>query len=208
MKKPPLAAPPARAGGRNSVRIIGGQWRRRLLRFPDSIGLRPTPDRVRETLFNWLGQDLTGHHCLDLFAGSGALGLEALSRGALSVTLVEQSRDVVASLRSNAEMLTMSSPRLIIHCGDALEFLSRRGQSTEPRFDIVFLDPPFAAGWIEQVMPLLAGVLNAQARVYVETQNVAALGDGWEIARAGRAGVVHYALARACPSTSAGVTEH
>ncbi|MBP8868359.1 MAG: RsmD family RNA methyltransferase, partial [Propionivibrio sp.] len=89
----------------NTVRIIGGQWRRRLLRFPDSEGLRPTPDRVRETLFNWLGQDLEGLSCLDLFAGSGALGFEAASRGAARVVMVEQSPRVFAALEENARLL-------------------------------------------------------------------------------------------------------
>ena len=89
----------------NSVRIIGGDYRRRVLQFPDSEGLRPTPDRVRETLFNWLGQELDGWHCLDLFAGSGALGFEAASRGAERVVLVEQAPKVLAALRENHEML-------------------------------------------------------------------------------------------------------
>ena len=87
----------------NSVRIIGGQYRRRVLKFPDSEGLRPTPDRVRETLFNWLGQELDGWNCLDLFAGSGALGFEAVSRGAAKVVMVEQAPRVLAALRENAK---------------------------------------------------------------------------------------------------------
>jgi 16S rRNA (guanine966-N2)-methyltransferase len=105
----------------NTVRIIGGEWRRRLLRFPDSPGLRPTPDRVRETLFNWLGNDLSGLSCLDLFAGSGALGFEAASRGAERVVLVDSSPKVLAALELNARTLGMAG-RLEIVRSDAVRF--------------------------------------------------------------------------------------
>src|SRR3989304_10082248 len=106
----------------NRVRIIGGLWRSRMITFPDSHGLRPTPDRVRETLFNWLGQDLTGRHCLDLYAGSGALGYEALSRGAASVTMVERAVRALRALQANAALLGARGLNLV--CGAALEFLA------------------------------------------------------------------------------------
>ncbi|HVQ62861.1 MAG TPA: 16S rRNA (guanine(966)-N(2))-methyltransferase RsmD, partial [Burkholderiales bacterium] len=104
---------------RNTVRIIGGQWRSRILEFPDAADLRPTPDRVRETLFNWLGQDLGGKNCLDLFAGSGALGFEALSRGAVSAVMVEKDPEVLRALRENAQKL--GAKGLTVVRGDALE---------------------------------------------------------------------------------------
>ncbi len=175
----------------NSVRIIGGRYRRRVLPFPDSEGLRPTPDRVRETLFNWLGQDLDGWHCLDLFAGSGALGFEAASRGAARVVLVEQAPKVLAALRENAGML-QNPPEVEIRRGDALQYLA----STKLKFDLVFLDPPFGKGWIDRLEPLLPGVLNEDAAIYVEAeQEIEALGD-WHSVRHGKAGEVHYQLMR------------
>lgn len=109
--------------GANTVRIIGGAWRGRLIRFGKNLPIRPTPDRVRETLFNWLGQDLTGTRCLDLFAGSGALGFEALSRNASHVDFVDQSRAICAQLRSTAT--TLDAARFEIHCCGAIEFLER-----------------------------------------------------------------------------------
>src|SRR5687768_15611050 len=111
-----------RADGRNAVRIIGGEWRSRVLKFPDAPGLRPTADRVRETLFNWLGQDLSGYACLDLYAGSGALGFESASRGAASVTLVESGRAAFEALRENARLL--GADRVRLERSDALEFLA------------------------------------------------------------------------------------
>ena len=175
----------------NSLRIIGGRYRRRILRFPDSQGLRPTPDRVRETLFNWLGQDLAGEHCLDLFAGSGALGFEALSRGAARVVLVEREPKVLAALRENAKSLE-DPPGMEIMRGDALQYLA----STKSKFDLIFLDPPFDKGWIPRLEPLLAGVANEDAAVYIEAElEVGALGD-WRAMRHGKAGEVHFHLMR------------
>ena len=130
-----------RQKGSNSVRIIGGEWRSRRIRFPDAAGLRPTPDRVRETLFNWLGQDLTGRRCLDIFAGSGALGFEALSRGAAEVVMVESSRLAWRGLRATADELGAGA-RLRLVAGDALHFLA----APAGVFDIVFLDPPYGTG--------------------------------------------------------------
>ena len=175
----------------NSVRIIGGQWRRRILRFPDSEGLRPTPDRVRETLFNWLGQELDGQYCLDLFAGSGALGFEAASRGAAKVVMVETGGRVLASLNDNAELLKAGAV-LEIKRVDALQYLN----STQAKFDLVFLDPPYHKGWIPRLEPLLPKVLNEDAAVYVEAEHeIEALGD-WRTVRHGKAGEVHFHLLR------------
>ena len=175
----------------NSLRIIGGRYRRRILRFPDSEGLRPTPDRVRETLFNWLGQDLAGEQCLDLFAGSGALGFEALSRGAARVVMVEREPKVLAALRDNAKTLE-NPPGMEIIRGDALQYLA----STKSKFDLIFLDPPFNKGWIPRLEPALAGVANEDAAVYIEAEHeVAALGD-WRAVRHGKAGEVHFQLMR------------
>ena len=175
----------------NSLRIIGGRYRRRILRFPDSEGLRPTPDRVRETLFNWLGQDLAGEQCLDLFAGSGALGFEALSRGAARVVMVEPASKVIAALHGNAKMLE-NPPGLEIVRGDALQYLA----STKSKFDLIFLDPPFDKGWIPRLEPLLAGVANEDAAVYIEAEHeVGALGN-WRAVRHRKAGEVHFHLMR------------
>ena len=175
----------------NTVRIIGGQYRRRVLKFPDSEGLRPTPDRVRETLFNWLGQELDGWHCLDIFAGSGALGFEAASRGAARVVMVEQSAKVLAALRANAEML--QNPREVeIIRADALQYLA----SPKAKFDLIFLDPPYHKGWIARLEPLLTGVLNEDGALYVEAEyEIASLGD-WRTERHGQAGEVHFHLLR------------
>lgn len=175
----------------NSLRIIGGQWRRRVLKFPDSEGLRPTPDRVRETLFNWLGQELDGWHCLDLFAGSGALGFEAASRGAAKVVMIEQAPRVLAALHANAEMIGAASA-VEIRRGDAIQYLS----STKVKFDLIFLDPPYNKGWIPRLEPLLPGVLNEGAVLYVEAEHeLEALGE-WRTVRHGKAGEVHFHLMR------------
>ena len=182
-----------RKQGGNSVRIIGGVWRSRVLRFPDATGLRPSPDRVRETLFNWLGQDLTGLACLDLFAGSGALGFEAASRGARSVVMTEDDRAAAAALRANAVLLDAKSWRLA--AGDALEFLRlHRAGHPGGLFDVVFLDPPFGTDLLARVMPLLPQVLAPGARVYVESDEALKVPEGWELLRQGKAGVVHYHL--------------
>lgn len=175
----------------NSLRIIGGRYRRRVLRFHDSEGLRPTPDRVRETLFNWLGQELDGEHCLDLFAGSGALGFEAASRGAARVVMIEAAAKVLAALNESAKMLG-NPPEVEIMRADALQYLS----STKSKFDLVFLDPPFKKGWIGCLEPLLSGVANEDAAIYIEAEHeIEALGD-WRTVRHGKAGEVHFQLMR------------
>ncbi len=179
----------------NSVRIVGGEWRRRVLRFPDSEGLRPTPDRVRETLFNWLGQDMDGQTCLDLFAGSGALGFEAASRGADRVVLVEKEPKVASLLQENAKML-QAAPRVEIVKGDGLQYLT----STTVKFDVIFLDPPFKKGWLDRIIPLLPRVLKEDGALYIEAENkIEALPPplaDWHVVRSGKAGEVHYHLLR------------
>lgn len=175
----------------NSVRIVGGEFRRRVLRFPDSEGLRPTPDRVRETLFNWLGQELDGWHCLDLFAGSGALGFEAASRGAARVVMIEKTPRVLAALHENNELLHKPAALEIIR-GDALQYLV----STKAKFDLIFIDPPYKKGWIPRLEPLLPQVMNADGMLYIEAEHeIASLGD-WQTVRQGKAGEVHFHLLR------------
>jgi 16S rRNA (guanine966-N2)-methyltransferase len=174
------------------VRIIGGAWRSRIVAFPALPGLRPTPDRVRETVFNWLGQDLTGKRCLDLFAGSGALGFEALSRGAAEVVLVEHSRAAAAALRENAARFGGRGFRVVV--GDALHFLRDPGAG---RFDVVFVDPPYGSGLGAAVLPRLRGVLARGAAVYVESDQPLDAGHPWRTRKQGRAGAVHYGLLEA-----------
>jgi 16S rRNA (guanine966-N2)-methyltransferase len=184
--RPGAGGTPARAP--NKVRIVGGRHRGRVLRFPAVEGLRPTPDRVRETLFNWLGQDLTGRTCLDLFAGSGALGLEAASRGASEVTLVERSRKGCAALEENAAALGERGVRIV--CGDALEFAARSGG----RFDVVFVDPPYGSGLAEKALALLPRLLAPGGRVYFESDRPFPGDARWRSVREGRAGAVHFHL--------------
>lgn len=177
-----------KATGRSGIRIIGGAWRRRVLRFPDIPDLRPTPDRVRETLFNWLGQSLDGSICLDLFAGSGALGLEAASRNAARVIMVERDQRASRAIRDNAEAL--AATRVEVRCEDAFAFLN----GDERRFDLVFLDPPYRLDFLPRLLQLLPSHLQSGARVYLEAERLPEIPEGYEIARRGRAGQVHYLL--------------
>ena len=172
----------------NTVRIIGGLWRSRLIEFPGAADLRPTPDRVRETLFNWLGQDLTGMACLDLFAGSGALGFEALSRGAASVIMVEKNPAVLRALRDNAQKLGATG--LTVVRGDALEF----ARGARSRFDVVFVDPPYRLGMQVAALAPLRGLLAAGGRVYVEGDAAFEPPRGWAVFKRARAGNVHFHL--------------
>ena len=174
----------------NKVRIIGGIWRRRLLRFSSVADLRPTPDRVRETLFNWLGQDLSELTTLDLFAGSGALSFEALSRGATLAVAVDAGELAVASLRENAA--TLGASGLDVHRADAMAFLRRETR----RFDLIFLDPPFHDEWLPRLWPLLPARLIPGGWLYVEQGQPVQPPLGWEIFRHQRAGQVHYYLLR------------
>ena len=173
---------------RNRVRIIGGAWRRRLLDFPAAAGLRPTPDAVRETLFNWLGQTLDGLMCLDLFAGSGALGFEAASRGARQVVMVEQNRQVLDALR--ASVSSLQADTVVLQQRDGVKFLLQNTQ----RFDVVFVDPPYRAGLQATVLGALSAHLNPNARVYVEHDGSLQLPVGWVVWREGRAGKAHFCL--------------
>jgi 16S rRNA (guanine966-N2)-methyltransferase len=174
----------------NEVRIVGGTWRSRRIRFVPREGLRPTPDRVRETLFNWLGQDLTGLRCLDLFAGSGALGFEAASRNAARVVMVERDRAAFEALRANKEALDAGRVELVR--GDALEFV----RGAKGLFDVIFLDPPFDADHWARLVPALPGLMAPEARVYCESGAPIDWGAGWQVAKAGRAGQVTYQLLR------------
>lgn len=179
---------------RGEVRIIGGAWRSRRLAFPASDGLRPTPDRVRETVFNWLAPHLPGAACLDLFAGSGAFGFEALSRAAARAVLVEKRLEVVAALRHNREQLKAEHAD-IVHA-DAADFL--RGPAAA--FDVVFLDPPYAGGLLAPCIELLEtrGWLQPDAFIYLEALHgeTPALPATWQLVRSKTAGQVGYHLAR------------
>jgi 16S rRNA (guanine966-N2)-methyltransferase len=182
------AAPQRAHGAANRVRIIGGQYRRRLLDFPGSTGLRPTPDRVRETLFNWLGQDLPGWHCLDLFAGSGALGFEAASRGAERVVMIERDRAALVALEKNRAVL--GANQVDILRADAPAWLAN---DREP-FDLIFIDPPFDSGLAEGVLADLAVHLKPGGQAYVEQGAEVQAPPGFIIHRSGRAGRSHFAL--------------
>jgi 16S rRNA (guanine966-N2)-methyltransferase len=182
----------ALSSGRNRVRIIAGKWRSRIVKFPAAAQLRPTPDRVRETLFNWLGQDLHGQSCLDLFAGSGALGFEALSRGAARVVMVERDRQIATGLRESARTL---DAELDIVEGEALGYLQSGGE----KFDVAFVDPPYASDLAASALKKLPARLNPGARVYVETDEPLAVEAPWRVLREGRAGAVRYALYELAP---------
>jgi 16S rRNA (guanine966-N2)-methyltransferase len=188
------------SGGRNSVRIIGGGWRGRRVSFPDIPGLRPTPDRVRETLFNWLQHAVAGARCLDLFAGSGALGLEALSRGAKQLVFVEQS---VAASRALQEQLTrLGAERRgqVVEMG-AARYLRTPAQPNGGAFDIIFMDPPFGRGLLAEYVPMLdaGNWVKLGGLVYLENakaDSAPALPPHWELLKSKSAGEVGYHLAR------------
>ncbi|HEX5129316.1 MAG TPA: 16S rRNA (guanine(966)-N(2))-methyltransferase RsmD [Usitatibacter sp.] len=177
-----------RTSGRNRVRIIAGKWRSRIVKFPAAAQLRPTPDRVRETLFNWLGQRMDGLACLDLFAGSGALGFEALSRGARRVVMVESDRGIAEGLRGSAREL--GAEGLEVVNAEALSWLARGNE----RFDVVFVDPPFASELAQAALAVLPPRLDPGARVYVESSAPLDLPAPWRAVREDRAGAVRYAL--------------
>jgi len=180
---------------RNQLRIIGGTHRSRLVTFPEHDGLRPTGDRVRETIFNWLQMSIVGARCLDLFAGSGVLGFEALSRGAASVTLLDSDAKVIANLHKNSEQLGFDQARIErINASDWLTQSSHAGQ-----FDIAFLDPPFADEILYETCRQLqqSGALKAGAKVYLEHELPLAeekLPVEWEAIKKKSAGKVHFGL--------------
>lgn len=182
-------------GGEQKLRIIGGRWRGRLLPFPDIEGLRPTGSRVRETLFNWLMPFLPGSYCLDLFAGSGALGFEALSRGAAGCTLVELNPVASRQLQANSESLRCDTAQVVR--SSAIDFLQSPPTQS---YDIIFIDPPFANDLWTTVMDLLQtnGWLQANALVYVEMPKgkQPPLPAHWQLHRQKQAGQVQYYLYR------------
>ena len=168
------------------VRIIAGKWRSRKLDVIDSPGLRPTPDRVRETLFNWIQQEIVAARCLDLFAGTGALAFEALSRGASEVVMVESNAKIVGSLKQHAELL--GSDNHTIHLADGLSWLKQGNKG----FDIIFLDPPFGEGYIEKCCAIIVeeSLLKDNGMVYIEAEKELSLPEGWEIKKQKQAGQV------------------
>lgn len=179
------------------LRIVAGNWRSRLLQIADVPGLRPTSERVRETLFNWLANDIHGARCLDLCAGTGALGLEALSRGAAHATFVEKSPIATQALESNIELLETANARVVND--DARRFI---GEYNGEPFDIAFLDPPFAEDMLEELCRLLeaGGALADKALVYLEMDAKQAppqMPDGWTTTKDKKAGNVRYLLVRA-----------
>jgi len=201
--RPPNTHPKGVARGKKQnqsaageLRIIGGDWRSRKLRFPDAGGVRPTPARTRETLFNWLSFHLAGSDCLDLFSGSGALGLEALSRGAAQATLVDNNAALATALRDNLRLLGSDSGTVICTGVDA--YLSQRNRQP---FDIIFMDPPFRQGWLPTLFPLLdtQGWVKPGGWVYVEHESEIQAPDApstWHLHRQKTAGQVTYCLYR------------
>jgi 16S rRNA (guanine966-N2)-methyltransferase len=188
-----MSKSPRSSGAAGQIRIIGGQWRGRKLPVPDSAGLRPTTDRVRETLFNWLAPDIQQARCLDCFAGSGALGLEALSRFAGSATLLELERPVAQQLMQNLQTLRASHGKVVQT--NTLQWLSQPG---EP-FDVVFVDPPFRKGLLQETLALLEqnGWLAAEALIYVESEvehGAPPVPASWDLYREKIAGQVAYRL--------------
>ncbi|HEU4600559.1 MAG TPA: 16S rRNA (guanine(966)-N(2))-methyltransferase RsmD, partial [Steroidobacteraceae bacterium] len=175
------------------VRIVGGRWRGRKLEFPAIDAIRPSPDRVRETLFNWLQHEIVGTRCLDLFAGSGALGFEALSRGAAHVTFVDREPRIGRYLRETLQRLQCMDAAVVV--ADALSYLNGQREG----WDIVFLDPPFASDLLKKSLALLqTGWLKPNAWVYIEcdSTNALSLPPHWSLHRSSRAGQVGYHLIR------------
>ncbi len=175
---------------RGKIRIVGGAWRGRKISVADNATLRPTPDRVRETLFNWLKPVIDGKDCLDLFAGSGVLGFEALSRGARHVTMVEQDRETVAMLFKQAEILSADNIEII--CSEANKFLA----GSTKKFDIVFLDPPFTGNLLHKTCESLLnkGHLHSDSLVYVESESELTIEKPYRIIKQGSAGKVKFML--------------
>lgn len=184
----------ASSGRQGQLRIIGGEWRSRRFTFTEEPGLRPTPDRVRETLFNWLTGHIEGARCLDLFTGSGALTLESLSRGAAFAMACDASRDVVLALRGH--LASLNCERAEVHQQDALRLLESRPQQP---FDLVFLDPPFRLDLLSGSCAALEanGWLTPEARIYTESElppDRLDMPNNWRLHRDKRAGQVWYCL--------------
>ena len=172
----------------NQVRINAGIWRSRLLKFPDVEGLRPTPERVRITVFNWLGQDLTSKTCLDLFAGTGAFGFEALSRNAKNVTMIEYDRPAYNALLQNKIMLKAENCQILNI--DALNYLAQNTQ----KFDVIFCDPPYNKGWLDKLLPVLNQHLKVDGVLYVEAEFGIQSDTTWQVIKQDKAGNVYYHL--------------
>ena len=162
-----------------------------MLKFPDVDGLRPTPDRVRQTVFNWLGQSLDGLSCLDLFAGTGVMGFEALSRGATQVVLIEKSRPAYQALVDNKTAIKATNAQVINL--DALHFLKQNQQV----FDVIFVDPPYHQGLLDQVLPIIKTALSEKGLIYVEAEFALKDSADWQVFKAGKAGNVFYHLLKA-----------
>ncbi|HEX2543628.1 MAG TPA: 16S rRNA (guanine(966)-N(2))-methyltransferase RsmD [Ramlibacter sp.] len=192
---PRTAIAPRRAAP-SQVRIIGGHWKRTLLPVHDRPGLRPTPDRVRETLFNWLGQDLTGWRCVDAFAGTGALGLEAASRGAADVLLVETEGELVDSLRALVKKLDAHEV-VRVQRGNALSVLAGLPAASQ---HVIFIDPPFGADLFDKALAAARPAVSAEGFVYLEAPSAwsgeALARHGLETVRHMKAGAVHGHLLR------------
>ncbi len=189
----PPSTPTKKTSTTNQVRINAGVWRSRILKFPDVNGLRPTPERVRITVFNWLGQDLTGKTCLDLFAGTGAFGFEALSRNAKSVTLVENARQAYNALVQNQAQLynqTSLAENCQILNQDALLFLDNNIQ----KFDVIFCDPPYNKSWLEKLLPIVNQHLSQNGMLYVEAEFEIKSDATWQVIKQNKAGNVFYHL--------------
>src|SRR4051812_10594526 len=192
---------------KNQVRIIGGEWRSRLINFEPRADLRPTPDRVRETLFNWLGQDLTGKSCLDLFAGSGALGFEAASRGAQRVVMIESNAAAVRQLEAIKEKL--GAQQVAVLRADAFTVVQGQpGAALRDGFDLIFLDPPYHQDAMARMLPACTRLLTPEGLVYAELEQSLMDGPapewlaGWEVVRADKAGMVYFHLLRSNKTTS------
>jgi 16S rRNA (guanine966-N2)-methyltransferase len=192
--------PPAPSSSKTpgEVRIIGGMWKRSKLSVLAKPGLRPTPDRVRETLFNWLGQDLSGLRCVDVFAGSGALGFEAASRGAADVLLIEQDAQLIAKLQESKNRLKADSIR--IQRGDGIAILRSLPKAS---IDVIFIDPPFDSDLFLEAIKAAVGVLSAQGAIYLEApeawrdEQLAPL--GLHVVKQGKAGAVYFYLIKCRP---------
>lgn len=178
----------------NQVRLNAGVWRSRILKFPDAEGLRPTSDRVRQTLFNWLGQEMTGKACLDLFAGTGALGFEALSRNARQATMLELAKAPFQALLQNQRLL--GATQADIRQMDALQFLAQNKQ----RYDVIFCDPPYHKQWLEKLLPQLASHLAEDGLLYVEAEYALKSDPDWQVIKSGKAGQVFYHLLQPVPA--------
>lgn len=183
----------SKAPGTQTLRIIGGRWRGRKLSFANADGLRPTGDRIRETLFNWIMADLPGAHCLDAYSGSGALGLEALSRGAASATLIEMNSQAAQLIRENLRLLDCDRAQV-----EQIDCLSWLAQKPAKPFDVVFLDPPFQQDLWADTIALLEqpGRLSENAAIYIETPRSLALNtpSDWQLHREKHAGDVSFRL--------------